>query len=243
MTSGICIKKAVPLFPGLSTGLKPHMTKQISLDSKLDYNLQNFLPSMCSTPNLGIYLEDFCVESNPLKNSRSRSPISIIASSNTRAPAGSHEAPARLYSPPRIVASAGTRGRAHSIDSGSNVKTFCFLDTNRVDFMDNDLPTLVSKTDAGLKGGVEPILAEGAMGGSYFLRDKSRAIQLVFKPSDEEPHAPNNPHQHSGTYGIAYKGRIVPGFGMYREFAAYVLDLGGFVGVPPTGTSSVLTQY
>ena len=220
---------------------EPGIFKQHSLDSKLsngkeDY-YEGFLSSMSSMPNLKVFdneeniLNDCHHNADAIELSNENSPRNSTIALCAAAP--SHEAPARLYNPPSPRMDLPTnRNRAHSIDSGSNVKTFCLLDTNRGDVMNSDLPSLVAKSDAGLKGGVEPILAEGAMGGSYFLRDKSRAIQLVFKPSDEEPHAPNNPHEHNaGNYGTAYKGRIVPGFGMYRELAAYALDVGGFIGV------------
>ena len=104
--------------------------------------------------------------------------------------------------------------------------------------MNSDLPSLVHAANAGLRAGVEPVMAEDAMGGCYFLRDRSRAIQLVFKPSDEEMNAPNNSTR-DGKYGSAYKGRIVPGFGMYRELAAFAIDRENFAGVPPTDISKV----
>ena len=116
---------------------------------------------------------------------------------------------------------------------------FCSLETSREDIIESDLPSLVLKADSGLKSGVEPMLAEDATGGSYFLRDKLRSVQLVFKPSDEEANAPNNPHKSSGSYGASYKGRIVPGFGMYRELAAFAIDHQGFAGVPPTDIAKV----
>lgn len=150
----------------------------------------------------------------------------------------SAEAPARLYSSTRHMISNGQgrrnmKPRSNSIACGELMGPFCSLESIRGEIMNSDLPSLVQYADAGLKAGVDPVMAEDAMGGCYFLRDKSRSIQLVFKPSDEEPNAPNNP-QKGGTYGGAYSGRIVPGFGMYREVATYIIDIDNFAGVPPT---------
>lgn len=144
----------------------------------------------------------------------------------------SAEAPARLNSPSRDMHRSG-KPRSNSIACGELMGPFCSLESMRGEIMNSDLPSLVQYADAGLKAGVDPVMAEDAMGGCYFLRDKSRSIQLVFKPNDEEPNAPNNP-QKGGTYGGAYRGRIVPGFGMYREVATYIIDIDNFAGVPPT---------
>ena len=46
--------------------------------------------------------------------------------------------------------------------------------------------------------GVNPSLAEGSTGGVYYMRDANRNIVGVFKPKDEEPYAPNNPHDYIG---------------------------------------------
>lgn len=54
---------------------------------------------------------------------------------------------------------------------------------------------------------------------------------FIHKIGDEEPNSHNNPYQEqNGTWGCIYKGGIIPGFGMYREVAAYILD-GGFAGL------------
>jgi hypothetical protein len=52
----------------------------------------------------------------------------------------------------------------------------------------------------------------------------------IFKPSDEEPPALNNPKKHAES--PSRKG-IIPGDGAIRETAAYLLDR-GWAGVPPT---------
>ena len=117
---------------------------------------------------------------------------------------------------------------------------FCILGSSHEHIQETDLVKKIPRADDGLKAGVRPILAEGAMGGTYFLRDRSKGIQLVFKPNDEEPFAPNNPHRSDNMWN-PYKGRIIPGFGMYREVAAFALD-GGFAGVPPTAMAKVMAR-
>ena len=110
---------------------------------------------------------------------------------------------------------------------------------NSLDFF--DLPILISLVNEGMKNGVKPMLADGAMGGTYFLRDTQKNMTIVCKPGDEEPNSPHNPYQissHPSGWGAAYKGKILPGFGMYREVAAYLLDY-GFAGVPPTQLARV----
>lgn len=148
----------------------------------------------------------------------------------------SFEAPARINGTLHFFP---LRMRANSITYGEESLPFCSIDPYREEIISSDLPSLVLKADGGMKSGVDPKLAEDSTGGSYFLRDKERKIQLVFKPSDEEANAPNNPFKHSGVYGAAFKGRIVPGFGMYRELAAHALDAEGFAGVPPTDIAKV----
>lgn len=63
-----------------------------------------------------------------------------------------------------------------------------------------------------------------------------------FKPSDEEPYTPNNPRGRElvanwglvGKESFAMRPGVKPGEGYVREVAAYVLDHGGFSGVPAT---------
>jgi hypothetical protein len=100
------------------------------------------------------------------------------------------------------------------------------------------LSVLISKADAGMKRGVEPVMADGGLGGTYFLKDSVRNACIVCKPGDEEPNGPWNPHNTRTAKWAAYKGRIIPGFGMYREVATYLLNA-GFVGVPPTALARV----
>jgi hypothetical protein len=91
----------------------------------------------------------------------------------------SSEAPARLYSPQRFLKPFRQRAVSLSILEGSS-ESFVTLESTSTPLF--DLPSLVSRADTGLKYGVDPILAEGAMGGTYFLRDRGRLITVVCKP-------------------------------------------------------------
>ena len=91
----------------------------------------------------------------------------------------SSEAPARLNSPQRFLKPFRQRAVSLSILEGS-CESFVSLENTSMPLF--DLPVLVSRADSGLKYGIDPILAEGAMGGTYFLRDKGRLITVVCKP-------------------------------------------------------------
>ena len=194
------------------------------------------------------------VKSGPISRSSSSSDESW---GHTAMESSYSEAPARLFSPLRLLSvpqelttlgsdmvtgdasSATSRQQRRRASTDLNDAAFCSLGSSRDHIQETDLLNCIFKADDGLKGGIRPILAEGSMGGTYFLRDRSKAIQLVFKPSDEEPLAPNNPHSR-GTWQ-PYKGRIIPGFSMYREVAAFALDA-GFAGVPPTAIAKVMAK-
>ena len=79
-------------------------------------------------------------------------------------PMASFEAPARLNSPERMPS---LRLRAQSFACGEESQSFCSIDAFREDIGQSDLPSLVLKSDAGLKSGVEPMLAEDATGGFF----------------------------------------------------------------------------
>ncbi|KAG6547695.1 hypothetical protein Mapa_011145 [Marchantia paleacea] len=102
---------------------------------------------------------------------------------------------------------------------------------------------------AGLQEGHAPILSSEGSGGTYFMKDAASNNVGVFKPSDEEPMAINNPRAgaaHSGSLEGLKSGTRV-GEGAVREVAAYILDhpasgvrdtrsrnQEGFASVPPT---------
>ena len=99
-----------------------------------------------------------------------------------------------------------------------------------------DLARSFDMARQGLLMGKRPQLASGGTGGAYFLRDRDGETCAVFKPADEEPCAKNNPRGNANTSangeGLRKGTRV--GEGASREVAAYVLDHGGFAGVPST---------
>lgn len=149
----------------------------------------------------------------------------------------SYEAPARLQNSVLDQMQTKKTRSASIIDDDY----LCRLETNLPSVLSTDLPKLIQLTDMGLRSGISPVLVDGATGGTYFLRNSERKICLVFKPAEEEPAAPYNPHQTTsmmGKHRPSYKGGIVPGFGMFREIAAFTVD-DGFAGVPPTHVAKV----
>lgn len=199
--------------------------------------------STLSTPNLQA-LEASCVQRRavPATSPRTLAMAAAQKHSGTSSSFQSSswsEAPARLGTSPRDGL-YHRRSRSRSVPDDA----FCALDQlspmTRV-VTGTDLATLLERADSGMRSGVRPFLAEGAMGGTYFFRDMTKKICVVFKPSDEEPMAPNNPHQQSHKYGAAYKGHITPGFGMFRELATYIIDR-GMAGVPPTAIARARHQ-
>ncbi|CAL9777599.1 unnamed protein product [Musa acuminata subsp. burmannicoides] len=101
---------------------------------------------------------------------------------------------------------------------------------------------------SGLEKGNPPIMSTEGTGGAYFMQDISgNEFVSVFKPSDEEPLAKNNPRGLPlSTNGEGLKRGTRVGEGAIREVAAYILDHPisghrsfshvdfGFAGVPPT---------
>ena len=75
------------------------------------------------------------------------------------------------------------------------------------------------KARAGLAKGLPPILAEAGCGGSYFIPDAQGHKVAVFKPTDEEPLAANNPRLGSSgsVDGYGLRKGICPGEGAVRE--------------------------
>jgi len=107
----------------------------------------------------------------------------------------------------------------------------------------------VCQARRGFAVGLKPDLVLDGSGGTYFLHDSRKAKVAVFKPADEEPYAANNPRGYvaqgavaESGYGFGLNGGlddgmragISPGEACIREVAAYLLDHGGFSGVPAT---------
>lgn len=107
---------------------------------------------------------------------------------------------------------------------------------------------MIDYSREGLYRGNYPIRTSEGTGGAYFMLDASGSTYiLVFKPTDEEPMAMNNPHALPVSFnGEGLKKGTRVGEGAYRECAAYLLDhpksgrrsfsgqVNGFAGVPPT---------
>lgn len=110
------------------------------------------------------------------------------------------------------------------------------------------LEELISSTYDGLKKRHAPAMSSEGSGGVYFMKDGSgRNYVSVFKPTDEEPMAENNPRGLPlSPDGEGLKRGTRVGEGALREVAAYILDHPasgrrsflsdepGFSGVPPT---------
>ncbi|KAL8208090.1 hypothetical protein R6Q57_007502 [Mikania cordata] len=106
----------------------------------------------------------------------------------------------------------------------------------------------MSSTYDGLIKGNYPIRSSEGTGGAYMMMDASGTKYIsVFKPSDEEPKAVNNPRGLPLSLdGEGLKKGTTVGEGALREVAAYILDHPkgerrsisgehkGFSGVPPT---------
>ncbi|KAK7290743.1 hypothetical protein RIF29_05381 [Crotalaria pallida] len=95
---------------------------------------------------------------------------------------------------------------------------------------------LVVEVAIAMASGVHPKPLPSGLGGAYVFCNKSGTNIAVTKPVDEEPLALNNPKglggQILGQPGLKSSIRI--GETGIRELAAYLLDHGGFAGVPPT---------
>ncbi|XP_047319338.1 phosphatidylinositol 4-kinase gamma 4-like [Impatiens glandulifera] len=110
-----------------------------------------------------------------------------------------------------------------------------------------ELPFIISEmidsTIRGLEKGKYPIKSAEGTGGAYFMPGDDDDDELglgkqyvsVFKPTDEEPLAVNNPRSLPPSVngeGLKKGNRV--GEGALKEVAAYILDHSSFSGVPPT---------
>ncbi|KAK9274998.1 hypothetical protein L1049_022255 [Liquidambar formosana] len=107
---------------------------------------------------------------------------------------------------------------------------------------------LIKSTFDGLERGKQAIRSPEGSGGTYFMQNSSgNDYVAVFKPTDEEPMAVNNPQGLPGSpNGEGLKRGTRVGEGALREVAAYILDHPrsgtrnvlckemGFAGVPPS---------
>lgn len=98
------------------------------------------------------------------------------------------------------------------------------------------LRQLVQQSRRALALGLKPEFILEGSGGTYFLHDTRKVKISVFKPADEEPYAQNNPRGYLPQHGqdMFLRAGVVPGEACIREVAAFMLDHGGFSGVPMT---------
>jgi phosphatidylinositol 4-kinase type 2 len=110
------------------------------------------------------------------------------------------------------------------------------ISSSMIDSTPKVLRSLVQKARRGFLMGLKPELVLDGSGGTYFLHDANKAKIAVFKPADEEPYAENNPRGYIKQPGqdMALRQGVVPGEACMREVAAFLLDHGGFAGVPLT---------
>ncbi|KAF5802380.1 putative 1-phosphatidylinositol 4-kinase [Helianthus annuus] len=99
---------------------------------------------------------------------------------------------------------------------------------------------LVAEVAIALASGVKPTPVPSGLGGAYYMQSRkegnSNNTIAVVKPADEEPLAFNNPKGFAGRMlgQPGMKRSIRVGETGLRELAAYLLDHGGFAGVPPS---------
>lgn len=95
---------------------------------------------------------------------------------------------------------------------------------------------LVAEVAIALASGVKPTPVSSGLGGAYYLKSRKGNTIAVVKPADEEPLAFNNPKGFAGRMlgQPGMKRSIRVGETGHRELAAYLLDHGGFAGVPPS---------
>eukprot|EP00002_Diphylleia_rotans_P039925 TRINITY_DN937_c0_g2_i1.p1 TRINITY_DN937_c0_g2~~TRINITY_DN937_c0_g2_i1.p1 ORF type:complete len:631 (-),score=98.72 TRINITY_DN937_c0_g2_i1:664-2556(-) len=87
------------------------------------------------------------------------------------------------------------------------------------------LERAVTELRQGLAVGICPQLTEDGTGGTYFYRNVRRKPTGVFKPTDEEAFAPNNPRGLTGAFGQSGMRPGIPsGEATIREVAAFLMD-------------------
>jgi len=98
------------------------------------------------------------------------------------------------------------------------------------------LRSLVHEARRALALNLKPAFILDGSGGTYFLHNSRKAKISVFKPADEEPYAENNPRGYIRQPGqdMFLREGVIPGEACIREVAAFLLDHGGFSGVPMT---------
>jgi phosphatidylinositol 4-kinase type 2 len=113
------------------------------------------------------------------------------------------------------------------------------ISTSMMDNTPRHCRALVQEARRAFSVGLKPDFVLDGSGGSYFLHDVRKNKIAVFKPSDEEPYAPENPRGYlpplqTGATSASLREGIVPGEACIREVAAFLLDHDGISGVPMT---------
>ncbi len=99
-------------------------------------------------------------------------------------------------------------------------------------------PEIVIEVKKGIKKGIHPLLIIMGVSGSYWMRGPNREVLGLFKPFDEEIHAPNNPvgPRCQGAMGLRKTRRgCLVGEAAHHEVGAFTVDeYFGFGIVPRT---------
>lgn len=97
---------------------------------------------------------------------------------------------------------------------------------------------ILQEAEKAIKKGLTPVLITQGLSGAYWIRGVDRRILGLFKPFDEEIHAPNNPvgPRFQGALGLRKtRSGCRVGESAHREVAAFVVDeFFGFGIVPRT---------
>lgn len=146
-----------------------------------------------------------------------------------------------------IVGNMGCNQISISSLSASALSDICIM-PSVLDKAPRRVRRIVEEARRSFAVGIKPVLVPDGSGGTYFLHNTRKAPVGVFKPSDEEPYAVNNPRgyvQQGDGFdqdpGGLREG-IQPGESCIREVAAYLLDHKGFSNVPATTLVSARHQ-
>jgi Phosphatidylinositol 3- and 4-kinase/Ubiquitin family len=125
---------------------------------------------------------------------------------------------------------------ASSMFSQSDSASDVYISSSMINSTPRMLRQVVQQARRGLAVGLKPEFVLDGSGGTYFLHDARKGKIAVFKPADEEPYAENNPRGYLRQPGqsMFLREGVIPGEACIREVAAFMLDHGGFSGVPMT---------
>jgi hypothetical protein len=131
----------------------------------------------------------------------------------------------------------GIEKEGHILKLSINTGTSNFVLTSSTDYkVDENCLQMINNVRLGLQRNQKPIATEifDCTGGVYFLRNSLGQKCAVFKPNDEEQGMPHNNKGHVGLGDVGLRPHFKPGQGCVREYAAYILDVDNFCGVPAT---------